>query len=276
MRSVALRLLRLYPRPWRDRYEAEVRSLLRERRVRAYDLLDLLRGALDAQLHPQLAPRLQLAMFAAEPAVSVPPLAPAYGRVAGPPARLLSRRAFMHRMLGIGVGILSLQFLGGTVAFLWPNITQGLGAEFRVGTLADIVARSPEWARGWPLRFQAANSFLVNVVAARALALGDETVVGQPAADQILALWRKCPHLGCQVPDLCDTRKRFECLCHGSTYNILGEKLEKGPAERGMDRFGVRIGDDGVLVIDTGELISGAPEGTLTFRDPHPADVGCG
>ena len=77
------------------------------------------------------------------------------------------------------------------------------------------------------------------------------------------------------MPKLCEERSRFECLCHGSTYNILGEKLEKGPASRGMDRFRVELDPDGTLVIDTREVIRGAPEGTVTFHDPHPADEGC-
>ncbi len=45
-------LLRLYPRAWRARYEAEVRYVLGARPLRARDRIDLLRGALDAHLHP--------------------------------------------------------------------------------------------------------------------------------------------------------------------------------------------------------------------------------
>ena len=49
-----------------------------------------------------------------------------YGPVSGPPAREISRRTFMRRMLGAGMGLLSLEFLGGTLAFLWPNLTRRL------------------------------------------------------------------------------------------------------------------------------------------------------
>jgi hypothetical protein len=35
----------------------------------------------------------------------------------------VSRRSFMRRMVGAGVGLLSLEFVGGSLAFLWPNIT---------------------------------------------------------------------------------------------------------------------------------------------------------
>ena len=48
-------LLRLYPRAWRERYLAEVAALLDERPPSLRDRLDLLRGAADAWLHPQVA-----------------------------------------------------------------------------------------------------------------------------------------------------------------------------------------------------------------------------
>ncbi|CAA9548064.1 MAG: hypothetical protein AVDCRST_MAG88-559, partial [uncultured Thermomicrobiales bacterium] len=49
-------LLRLYPRDWRRRYEAEVAALLEEQRASPTVILDLLRGALDAYLQPQREP----------------------------------------------------------------------------------------------------------------------------------------------------------------------------------------------------------------------------
>ena len=189
--------------------------------------------------------------------------------------REISRRGFMRRMLGAGVGLLSLEFVGGSLAFLWPNITEGLGATFRLGTLDDILLAEPRFAQGYPYSHSAARSFLVNIPAARALASGETADVRSPAATDMVALWRKCPHLGCMVPELCESVKRYQCRCHGSTYNILGEKLEKGPAERGMDRFGVLIDEDGTVLIDTSEIVRGAPQGVVTFADPHPPDAGC-
>lgn len=189
--------------------------------------------------------------------------------------RTLSRRSFMRRMLGAGVGILSLEFVGGSLAFLWPNLTEGLGARLRIGRLPELVAAHPSFADGYPMSIPAARSFLVNVPAAMALASGQPRRVETPRAGELIALWRRCPHLGCMVPDLCETVKRFQCRCHGSTYSILGEKLERGPAERGMDRFAVEIEDDDMVVVDTSEIVFGAPEGTLIFTDPHPPDAGC-
>lgn len=48
------RLLRLYPRAWQARYGDELEALLALRPVTLGDHLDLLLGALDAHLHPEL------------------------------------------------------------------------------------------------------------------------------------------------------------------------------------------------------------------------------
>jgi hypothetical protein len=47
------RLVRLYPRRWRDRYEEEFLALLKERPPTMSDRLDTIRGAVDAHLNPQ-------------------------------------------------------------------------------------------------------------------------------------------------------------------------------------------------------------------------------
>jgi hypothetical protein len=50
-------LVRLYPRAWRERYRAELEDLLADRPPTVRDALDIVRGALDAWIHPQLAGR---------------------------------------------------------------------------------------------------------------------------------------------------------------------------------------------------------------------------
>jgi hypothetical protein len=47
-------LLRLYPAPWRDRYGEEFSAVLASQRTSLGLVLDVLGGALDAHLHPQL------------------------------------------------------------------------------------------------------------------------------------------------------------------------------------------------------------------------------
>jgi hypothetical protein len=46
-------LLSLYPRAWRERYEDEFIALLEARPPDVHDKVDILRGAVDARLHPQ-------------------------------------------------------------------------------------------------------------------------------------------------------------------------------------------------------------------------------
>ena len=54
-----------------------------------------------------------------------------------------------------------------------------------------------------------------------------------------VALYQRCVHLGCRVP-WCQTSQWFECPCHGSKYNRVGEK-KAGPAPRGLDRFALVV-----------------------------------
>jgi cytochrome b6-f complex iron-sulfur subunit len=194
----------------------------------------------------------------------------------------MSRRSFMRRMLGVGVGLLSLEFLGGTLAFLWPNLTGGLGGKIEIGTAQDILSTDPEWKNGLPYIYTKARLFLVNVPAAKQLVDGNKqanipdpgTNVSDdiaPVDRSVLALYRKCPHLGCQIPQLCDKSEWFECLCHGSKYTVLGEKRD-GPAPRGMDRFSTSMNGN-VYVVDTSQIITGPPIGTATFDDRGPGDM---
>jgi hypothetical protein len=276
MRRFAGWLLRLYPARWRQRYGAELAGVLEERGLRLRDLPDLMRGALDARFSPQL----QLAAEGAPPApVTEPPRLPAPSRPptfgpVGPPLAAISRRSFMRRMLGLGMGLLSLEFMGGTLAFLWPQLQGGLGSRIELGTIAALMDQQPRFANGWPFDYRPARLFLINTPAARELAMGRETSVPEPDVHDLLALWRKCPHLGCQVPDLCTDLRRFQCRCHGSQYNVLGEKLHNGPATRGMDRFPLEV-EEGILFVDTRRRIAGPPVGALTFVDPHPYDAEC-
>ena len=73
------------------------------------------------------------------------------------------------------------------------------------------------------------------------------------------ALYQKCPHLGCRVP-YCDSARQFQCPCHGSIYNIIGE-YQQGPAPRGMDRFPISIQSDGSVLVDTSSIVEGPPRG---------------
>jgi Rieske Fe-S protein len=53
--------------------------------------------------------------------------------------------------------------------------------------------------------------------------------------DELTALDDRCPHLGCRQK-WNPGRKRFECPCHGSEFDIEGN-LKLGPATKGMPRL---------------------------------------
>jgi cytochrome b6-f complex iron-sulfur subunit len=190
---------------------------------------------------------------------------PTYGEVPGAPIGEMSRRSFLRRILWVGTGILTIEFLAGTLNFLWPNVRSGLGGKFTLGSAKDIAGAQASWVEGQPFGFSKARVFFINVPAAESLVLGSGDKVADPG-DKVLALYRKCPHLGCNIPPLCQKSLWFECLCHGSKYNIIGEK-RAGPAPRGMDRFAVVV-TKGVYSIDTSSIVAGPPIGTATF-DPR-------
>jgi cytochrome b6-f complex iron-sulfur subunit len=82
-----------------------------------------------------------------------------------------------------------------------------------------------------------------------------------------MAMWQKCPHLGCRVPT-CIPSQGFECPCHGSKYNIHGE-YEAGPAPRNLDRFGVEENDAGDLIIQTGVIVETSRAKNKTAEYPQ-------
>ena len=54
MATITSSLLLLYPRAWRDRYGAEMEEMLTAQRLTLRTALDLVAGAIDARLNPQL------------------------------------------------------------------------------------------------------------------------------------------------------------------------------------------------------------------------------
>ncbi len=88
----------------------------------------------------------------------------------------------------------------------------------------------------------------------------------------ILALYQKCTHLGCRVPE-CAQSGQFECPCHGSKYTGYGEKLPEGPAPRGLDLIPVRLAG-GHVVLDSRLIVQGPPIGT-DVTGWEPLGPGC-
>jgi len=154
----------------------------------------------------------------------------------------VQRRTFV-RNAALGAVGSSLAIVGaGFGALLWPNKTGAFGSELTVPP--DQVPP----VNGEAYRNVAGKFFLVHSDAG------------------LLALYNKCPHLGCAVPWVGppENSNAFQCPCHGSMYNYVGERTG-GPAPRPMDYMTVRVDESGNVLVDTGDIK------TRTAYDPGQA-----
>ena len=173
----------------------------------------------------------------------------------------VSRRQFFNRSIVLFFIAGLSTFGAGVIAFLWPQPKGGFGSAIRVGAIPDIKANIE--ANGGFLYMAEGRMWITEfpegaLEKARAVYTQPE-LNGMEAG--VIALYQKCPHLGCRVPS-CPTSQWFECPCHGSQYNQVGER-KGGPAPRGMDRFAMQVSGD-VLTVDTGTVIQGPPLGVNT------------
>ncbi len=216
---------------------------------------------------------------AAVPAVAPEEPAPALVTAGAPPIDPLearqeldeesfgvTRRQFFNRgILGI-FGLFMAQFGVASLAFMWPRLRSGgFGSKVNAGKLEDLaIAALTEDGRVQPVFISAAQAYVVPVQGT----LEGSSFDGLPVvAGGMMALWQRCVHLGCRVPQ-CDSSQGFECPCHGSKYNFHGE-YEDGPAPRNLDRFLVTISESNELIIDTGTVIETARSSLKTIEYPQ-------
>jgi cytochrome b6-f complex iron-sulfur subunit len=193
--------------------------------------------------------------------VLAPPAPPATYVPPDPETLGITRRQFFNRSIVALFGAGLSGFGAACLAFLWPSLSGGFGSKVTVGALDDVLgeirdAREPKYvaeARTYIAPFpedavdQARNVYTGGVLS------------GMEAG--VVALYQKCVHLGCKVP-FCKTSQWFECPCHGSQYNRVGEK-KGGPAPRGLDRFAVDV-SGGILRVDTAVIVEGPVIGVNT------------
>jgi Rieske Fe-S protein len=171
-----------------------------------------------------------------------------------------SRRALLRRALGAAVGLWAIEAVAGTVGFAWSAGRAASGV-VRIGTFPEFLAlyASLPVGEGFPAYVAAAKAFIVTIDPARGGWFPGEDSTGNGEALNVRALSQICPHLGCR-PNPCLEDFWLRCPCHQSRYDRLGIKIQGeryGPAERGMDRFAVRVDTDGVLFVDTSKVIFG-------------------
>ncbi len=180
-----------------------------------------------------------------------------------PEALAVSRRQFFNRatvtLMSAGLGAFA---AAAFVAFLWPSGTGGFGGQVNIGKL-DVIKEGIKGNNGF---FYAAEArSWVTEYPSEALPLAETVYPAnllETMRNGIIVLSQKCPHLGCRVPE-CKTSQWFECQCHGSQYNRVGEK-KGGPAPRGMDHFPATVSATGDVTVNTGNVVPGMPIGTNT------------
>jgi cytochrome b6-f complex iron-sulfur subunit len=164
----------------------------------------------------------------------------------------VTRRRFIVGSFWAGLGTTLLGSLGIFLDFFYPRGVLGFGGPVPAGKVTDIQVGAD------PKEFAIGQFWLVNLDPAETRPGGSGGGTG------LLALWRKCPHLGCSVPwrsgfNFEGDAGWFRCPCHGSTYTKAGVRVF-GPAPRSMDTMQIDIDDAGNLTVQTGVRTPGGPD----------------
>jgi cytochrome b6-f complex iron-sulfur subunit len=146
------------------------------------------------------------------------------------------RRGFLEIALGsfMAMGFTALSVTGGLFTlglarFMFPNVLAEPPSRFKVG-----------FKEGFP-----AGKVETKFVPQYGVWVVNGEFQGQ---QQIYALKTVCTHLGC-TPNWLEAEQKFKCPCHGSGFYKDGVNFE-GPAPRPLERYAIRISDDGQLEID--------------------------
>ena len=164
----------------------------------------------------------------------------------------VSRRAFIRTSFWGGLGVTLLGSVGMLLDFLYPRNVKGFGGPVPAGNIRELAQGAD------PKAFSEGQFWLTNLDPA------ETRLGGSGGGEGLIALWRKCPHLGCTVPwrstfEYGGDQGWFRCPCHGSTYTKAGVRVY-GPAPRSMDTMEITIDDAGNIVVNTGAITPGGPD----------------
>ena len=67
---------------------------------------------------------------------------------------------------------------------------------------------------------------------------GKPIIVAQPSEGKAVAFSAKCTHMGCTVAP---SGAKLQCPCHGSQFDALTGKVLRGPAQRPLSDFPVKV-----------------------------------
>lgn len=148
-----------------------------------------------------------------------------------PKSSRVTRRGFVRNAALGSVLIILAEITGGFVRFWWPNKTTAFGKPL------TVAAAEVPGVKEAPFVLTPGKFYVIH------------------NDDGLMALYWKCPHLGCTVPYVgpAESPSAFTCPCHGSLYNYNGERTG-GPAPRSMDYMTLTVNDDNSVTVNTGEI----------------------
>lgn len=179
---------------------------------------------------------------------------------AQPERTRMSRRGILRAAFWTSVAGASAGIVASVLNALYPRAVAGFGGPVAVS--AELIPQP-----GDPPKPVVDGRFLlVNLAPGEGLAVdGSASTPGG-----LLALYRKCPHLGCTVPWQPAARRPdddrtgfFLCPCHQSTYTKAGVRVF-GPAPRSMDTMLIEPAANGI-VVQTATITPGGTD------NPHRA-----
>ncbi len=175
-------------------------------------------------------------------------------------SRKLARRSFLRVSAFAGLSL----FVGAQLASFLGFFNRRKPVGF--GGIVNVAASQIPVPGGEPVRVSEAKAWIVN------LAGPEGDVLGVGGSGGLMALYWKCPHLGCSVPwnpafngaavNFPGVVGWFRCPCHGSTYSRAGIRVF-GPAPRPMDTMAITVNGDGSISVNTGAITSGVTDNPL-------------
>ena len=169
-----------------------------------------------------------------------------------PTGPIASRRNFIRASFWGGLGLALLGTVGSLLDFMYPRGIKGFGSPVPAGNISEFRKGAD------PVHFITGQFWLVN------LDPSETRYGGSGGGDGLLALWHKCPHLGCTVPwrsgfTYDNDQGWYRCPCHGSTYTKSGIRVF-GPAPRSMTTMKVDVDAMGNITVQTGDRLDGGPD----------------
>lgn len=134
-----------------------------------------------------------------------------------------TRRDFLKLTWAFFGGLVAVETLGVTMAYLQPRLAEGeFGSIINAGPVEDFPPNSVTHISN--------GRFYV-------VRLGD---------GGLLAVYHRCTHLGCTVPWDAN-QNNFVCPCHSSEFDMQGA-VKNPPAPRPLDLFPLSVVDGNVMV----------------------------